>query len=130
MALIDTLRPYQPGLICLAGFMRILTPVFVKQWRGRIINTHPALLPRHGGPGMYGHHVHKAVLSSGDTESGVSIHIVTEECDAGPVILQRKVPVHPEDTEESLAARVLKQEHLAYVEAVRQFALAKDVPAP
>ncbi|NCC22213.1 MAG: phosphoribosylglycinamide formyltransferase [Alphaproteobacteria bacterium] len=121
-ALIKILGQYSVDLICLAGFMRILTGHFVRPWHGRIINTHPALLPKHGGPGMFGEHVHRAVLACGDNESGVSIHEVTEECDQGPVILQRKVPVLEDDTAETLAARVLEQEHIAYVEAVRQIA--------
>ncbi len=122
-AMLEILDQYPVDLVCLAGFMRILSPHFVARWRGRMINTHPSLLPKHGGPGMYGIHVHRAVLSCGDAESGVSIHHVTEECDQGPVVLQRKVPVFKDDTEETLGARVLQQEHLAYVEAVRKFAV-------
>ncbi len=122
-ALQQQLENYPVDLICLAGFMLILSPEFVSNWKGRILNTHPSLLPRHGGPGMYGMHVHKSVLESGDSESGASIHIVTDECDAGPVIIQRKVPVYEDDTPENLAARVLEQEHAAYVEAVRRYAM-------
>ncbi len=119
--------PVKPDLICLAGFMRILTPYFVEKWQGRMLNTHPSLLPRHGGPGMYGEKVHKAVLASGDTESGASIHFVTAECDAGPVILQKRVSVLAGDTPETLAARVLEQEHAAYVEAIRLIAQRKTL---
>ena len=118
----DALRGYKIDLICLAGFMRILTPEFTAQWTDRMINTHPALLPLHGGKGMYGEHVHKAVLAGGDAESGPTIHFVTAECDQGPVILQRRVPVLPGDTVETLAARVLEQEHIAYPEAIRLLA--------
>lgn len=121
-AMLEALSTYDIDLICLAGFMRILTPVFINEWAGKILNTHPALLPKHGGEGMYGAHVHRAVLAAGDNESGVSIHIVTEECDQGPVILQRKVPVKPDDTIETLSARVLEQEHIAYPQAVAQIA--------
>ncbi len=118
----ETLEKYPVDLVCLAGFMRILTPSFVSRWENKILNTHPALLPEHGGRGMYGEHVHRAVLESGDSESGASIHIVTAECDAGPVIIQRKVPVLKDDTPETLASRVLKEEHIGYVEAVKLFA--------
>lgn len=118
----DVLRTHPIDLICLAGFMRILTPEFVSKWANRIINTHPALLPRHGGKGMYGEYVHKAVLAAGDRESGPTIHYVTAGVDQGPIILQRKVPVLPDDTVETLASRVLEQEHIAYPEAIRLLA--------
>lgn len=124
-ALNEELHKYPVDLICLAGFMRILTGDFVSGWEGKILNIHPALLPRHGGPGMYGENVHKSVLASGDKESGVSVHIATSECDGGPVLLQRKVPVLEGDTVETLAARVLEQEHIAYVEAVKVYAEKK-----
>lgn len=114
--------PNDIDLICLAGFMRILTADFISKWEGKIINTHPALLPKHGGKGMYGEHVHKAVIAAGDTESGCSIHYVIPEVDQGPVILQKSVPVSKEDTPEDVAAKVLKQEHIAYPEAVRLIA--------
>lgn len=110
------------NLICLAGFMRILTPGFVEKWEGSIINTHPALLPKHGGKGMYGEHVHRAVLKAKDAESGVSIHYVIPEVDQGEVILQRRVPVLQNDTVDTLAKRVLAEEHIAYIEAVRAIA--------
>lgn len=118
----NTLEKYPVDLICLAGFMRILTPAFIARWQGKIINTHPALLPRHGGKGMYGEHVHRAVLAAGDAESGVSIHYVIPEVDQGALILQRRVKIEPGDTPETLAARVLEQEHIAYPEAVRLIA--------
>lgn len=113
------LAEYKIDIVCLAGFMRILTPGFVKKWDGRMLNTHPALLPNHGGKGMYGEHVHKAVLAAGDAESGVSIHYVIPEVDRGAIVLQRRVPVMPSDTPETLAARVLAEEHKAYPDAVR-----------
>lgn len=118
-ALLEVLSGYKIDLICLAGFMRILTPAFINRFEGRILNTHPALLPKHGGEGMYGEHVHKAVLAAGDKTSGVSIHQVIAEVDRGPVLLQRSVPVMDNDTYQTLAARVLAQEHIAYPEAVR-----------
>ena len=121
-ALVETLAPYGVDLICLAGFMRILTPVFIEAFEGRILNTHPSLLPRHGGEGMYGMHVHEAVIQAGDKESGCTIHKVIVDVDRGPVVLQKQVSVESGDTAENLAARVLAQEHIAYVEAVRMIA--------
>ena len=99
------------GLVVLAGFLKRVPAPVVEAWRGRMINIHPALLPRHGGPGMYGARVHRAVLESGDRVSGATVHLVTEEYDRGPVLGQETVPVMPDDTAESLAARVLDVEH-------------------
>lgn len=121
-ALLEALESYAPDLICLAGFMRIVTPIFINAYAGRILNTHPSLLPKFGGKGMYGRHVHEAVLAAGESESGVSIHSVIADIDQGPVILQKAVPVEPGDTAQSLAARVLEQEHIAYPQAVRMVA--------
>ena len=118
-ALQEELSQYDIDLICLAGFMRILTAGFIEQWPNKIINTHPALLPKFGGEGMYGEHVHKAVLESGDEKSGCSIHYVIPAVDQGEVILQREVPVKANDTPDTLAARVIAQEHIAYPEAVK-----------
>ncbi|MEZ5919397.1 MAG: phosphoribosylglycinamide formyltransferase [Alphaproteobacteria bacterium] len=121
-AISETLEGREIDLICLAGFMRILTADFLLQWAGQVINTHPSLLPRHGGAGMFGEHVHRAVLDSGDTQSGATIHYVIPEVDQGPVILQKTVPVLPGDTVETLAERVIAQEHKAYPEAVQMIA--------
>lgn len=121
-ALQKALEQYPVDLICLAGFMRILTADFIRHWENRIINTHPALLPKFGGEGMYGEHVHRAVLAAGETESGASIHYVIPEVDQGPVILQRRVPVLPGDDAETLATRVIEQEHILYPEAIRMIA--------
>ena len=122
-------------LICLCGFMRIFSPFFIDHYPGRIINIHPALLPAHGGEGFYGHKVHQAVLASGDKISGCTVHFVDQEVDHGPTILQRTVPVLPEDTADSLADRVLKEEHLAYSQAIALIArgelkigLNKNIP--
>lgn len=98
-------------LIVLAGYLRILSPRFVRRWPRRILNIHPALLPDFGGPGFYGRHVHEAVLASGARESGATVHLVTAEVDGGPVLAQERVLVEPDDTVESLAARVLAVEH-------------------
>lgn len=107
-------------LVCLAGW---LVPFPLSPpWRGRVMNIHPALLPRHGGKGYYGERVHRAVLAAGDTESGCTVHLADEAYDRGPIVLQRRVPVIPGDTPESLAARVFEQECIAYPEAIRRFA--------
>ncbi len=115
---IDTLlRINEIELVCLAGFMRVLTPWFVTRWQGRLINIHPSLLPLYRGT-----HTHRQALDAGATEHGCSVHWVVPELDAGPVIAQARVPVMPGDTEETLAARVLVQEHLLYPQALRQVA--------
>jgi phosphoribosylglycinamide formyltransferase-1 len=111
-------------LVCLAGYMRILTPVLIQAYRGCMLNIHPALLPKYGGPGFYGHHVHEAVLKAGDPVSGATVHFVNEGVDAGPIILQGKVAVKEGDTPETLAERVLQMEHLIYPAAVQLFCLA------
>ncbi|ARD46377.1 phosphoribosylglycinamide formyltransferase [Colwellia sp. PAMC 21821] len=108
-ALITEINNYQPDLIVLAGFMRILTAKFVQKFQGRLINIHPSLLPKYQGL-----HTHQRAIDAGDTEHGVSVHFVTEELDGGPVILQAKVPVFPEDTADELAQRVHQQEHRIY----------------
>jgi phosphoribosylglycinamide formyltransferase-1 len=101
-------------LILLAGYMKLLPLAVVRAFPNRILNIHPALLPRHGGKGMYGLAVHGSVIEAGEKESGVTIHYVNERYDEGAVIQQRKVPVLPDDTPESLAARVLEVEHDLY----------------
>ena len=101
----------QADLVVLAGYLKRVPDRVVAEWRGRILNIHPALLPKHGGRGMYGLRVHRAVLDSGDPESGASVHLVTEEYDRGPVLGQATVPVLSGDSPESLAARVLEVEH-------------------
>ena len=121
-ALLRVLRRREPGLICLAGYMRRLPRAVVRAYGGRILNIHPALLPLFGGQGMYGEHVHRAVLESGMKVAGCTVHLVDEEYDTGPIVVQRTVPVLEDDTPESLAARILPEEHRAYVEAVRLFA--------
>ena len=98
-------------LVVLAGYLKLVPPPVVAQFRGRMINIHPALLPDFGGPGMYGHHVHAAVLASGARESGATVHFVDEAFDRGDIIAQERVRVEPADTPEALAARVLEAEH-------------------
>jgi phosphoribosylglycinamide formyltransferase-1 len=117
-ALENALDVVAPDLICLCGYMRLLAPAIVRRYKRRILNIHPALLPKYGGPGMYGERVHEAVLASGDTESGCTVHYVDEEYDHGDVLLQRRVPVEPGDTPETLAARVLPLEHETYAQAI------------
>ncbi|NOG91791.1 MAG: phosphoribosylglycinamide formyltransferase [Armatimonadetes bacterium] len=106
-------------LICLAGYMKKLPADVVSALRNRIVNIHPALLPKHGGQGMYGMRVHESVLSSGDRESGCTVHFVTEEYDEGDPLLQLRCEVREDDTPETLAARVLELEHQAFPEAIR-----------
>ncbi|MCS7310270.1 MAG: phosphoribosylglycinamide formyltransferase [Armatimonadetes bacterium] len=120
--LLQALEEAQVDLVCLAGYMRLLPAPVVRAYAGRVMNIHPALLPLFGGKGMYGEHVHRAVLESGMKVSGCTVHFVDEHYDTGPIILQRCVPVEEDDTWESLAARVLEQEHQAYVQAVKLFA--------
>ncbi|HYE79004.1 MAG TPA: phosphoribosylglycinamide formyltransferase [bacterium] len=108
-------------LICLAGYLKQLPAAVVARYSGRILNIHPALLPKYGGKGMYGHRVHEAVLAAGDVETGPSVHVVTEHYDEGPVLAQERIRVLPEDTPESLAARVLEAEHRLYPRVVQEF---------
>ncbi len=105
------LSRHRVDLVVLAGFLALVPAGVVRELAGRMINIHPSLLPRHGGPGMYGARVHRAVLASGDPESGATVHLVTEEYDRGPVLGQLRVPVEPGDAPETLAARVLAAEH-------------------
>lgn len=104
------------NLVCLAGFLSKLEPNVIKRFK--IINMHPALLPKYGGQGMYGHYVHEAVLKSGEKESGATVHWVDEHYDHGDIILQEKIPVAADDTPNTLAARVLEVEHKIYPEAI------------
>ena len=120
-AILEVLQKFDIDLIVLAGYMKLLPSNVVKEYHGRIINIHPALLPKYGGKGMYGMNVHKAVLQAGDSVSGASVHIVDEEYDRGPILIQRQIPVRPDDTPESLAARVLKIEHKILPMAVKLF---------
>ena len=124
--LLSTLRDHKVDLICLAGYLRLLPSEVLAAYPNRVLNIHPALLPKHGGKGMYGHHVHEAVLAAGDNETGCSVHYVTDAYDEGAVIFQLSCPVRPDDTPESLAQRVLALEHVAYPEAIAK-ALAKRV---
>jgi phosphoribosylglycinamide formyltransferase-1 len=117
-AIVGALRKRGVELVCLAGYMKKRGPQFIRAFPNRILNVHPALLPRHGGEGMYGIKVHEAVLAAGDKVSGATVHLVDELYDHGPAIAQREVPVLPGDTPETLAARVLEVEHRIYPEVV------------
>lgn len=107
-------------LVCLAGYMLKLEPCMVRSFPNRILNIHPALLPKFGGQGMYGKRVHEAVIAAGESESGCTIHLVDEIYDNGPVLAQAKVPVQPNDTPETLAERIHAQEHALYVSVVKR----------
>jgi phosphoribosylglycinamide formyltransferase-1 len=113
------LEKYKIDLIALAGYMKMIEPSIIKKFRNRIINIHPALLPKYGGKGMYGIHVHEAVINSGDEVTGVSVHYADEVYDHGKIILQKQVKVKPGDTPETLRKRVLRTEHKVYPEAIR-----------
>jgi phosphoribosylglycinamide formyltransferase 1 len=116
-AITAVLEGYKIDLVLGAGFTQRY--LFPPRFKGRCLHIHPALLPKYGGQGMYGHHVHEAVLASGDTESGCTVFIADHEYDSGPIVLQRRVPVLPGDTPETLAERVFEAEKEAYPEAVR-----------
>ena len=116
-ALIELIDRQQPDLVILAGFMRVLTPGFTEHYRGRLFNIHPSLLPK-----FRGLHTHERALAAGETEHGATIHFVTAELDGGPIIVQARVPVLPDDDPDTLAARVLAQEHRLYPQAIRWFA--------
>ncbi len=116
-ALSERLERAGVELVCLAGFMRILGPAFVRAWRGRVMNIHPALLPAF--PGL---HAQRQALEYGVKVAGATVHFVDEGVDSGPIILQAAVPVEPDDTEETLSARILAEEHRLYPEAVRLYA--------
>ncbi len=122
-ALIATLETAKPDIICHAGFMRILTAHYVDHWRGRMINIHPSLLPKY--PGL---NTHARALEAGDREAGCTVHEVTTELDAGPLLGQARVPIKAGDTPEVLAARVLKSEHQLYPSVLRRFAEGDKTP--
>ena len=122
-ALLQPILAAEPDIVCLAGFMRVLTPAFVRRFEGRMLNIHPSLLPKY--PGL---HTHARALAAGDAEAGCSVHEVTAELDAGPVLGQARVQIMPGDTEDSLAARVLVAEHRLYPAVLRRFAAGDRSP--
>lgn len=128
-ALLAALRRHGVEVICLAGYMKKLGAEVLAAYEGRILNIHPALLPKFGGQGMYGMRVHEAVLAAGERESGATIHLVDEEYDQGRVLAQEKVPVKTEDTPETLQKRVLAVEHRLYPATLARIA-AGEIPIP
>ena len=122
-ALLTHIDAAQPDIVCLAGFMRILTPGFIRHFEGRMLNIHPSLLPKY--PGL---HTHARALAAGDAQAGCTVHEVTAELDAGPILGQAHVPVLPTDTEDALSARVLTAEHLLYPAVLRRFASGDRTP--
>ncbi len=122
----ELLRPLlaaKPDIICLAGFMRVLTPGFVHRFSGRMLNIHPSLLPKY--PGL---HTHQRALDAGDAEAGCTVHEVTPVLDDGPILGQARVPVEPGDTADTLAARVLREEHRLYPAVLRRYAAGDRTP--
>jgi len=124
-ALLEVLERKEVEYIALAGFLKMVPNMIIHKYRDRITNIHPALLPKFGGKGMYGHFVHEAVIAANERESGATVHIVDEIYDHGKIILQRKVDVYPDDTPDSLAARVLRVEHQIYPEALENLIRGK-----
>ncbi len=122
-ALLVPLLAARPDILCLAGFMRVLTPAFVGRFRDRMLNIHPSLLPKY--PGL---HTHRRALDAGDAEAGCTVHFVTPVLDDGPILGQARVPVRPGDTTEALAARVLAMEHRLYPAVLRRFAEGNRAP--
>ena len=120
--LLSILKEKETDLVVLAGYMKMLSPAVIRAYKNRIINIHPALLPAFGGKGMYGIHVHEAVIESGVKVTGVTVHTVDEVYDHGPILFQKCVPVLGDDTPESLQKRVLPFEHEAYSEVIQLFA--------
>ena len=120
--LVELLRAYGVELVALAGYMKKLGPAIVDAYRAHILNVHPALLPKHGGKGKYGIHVHESVLAAGDTETGATVHVVDELYDHGRILGQRRVPVEPGDTPAMLQQRVLPIEHELYPEVIGKIA--------
>ncbi|MFD7730854.1 phosphoribosylglycinamide formyltransferase [Kitasatospora phosalacinea] len=121
-ALCAALAESRTGLLVTAGYLRRLGPRTLRAYAGRAVNVHPSLLPAYGGPGMYGEAVHRAVLAAGERRSGASVHLLGAEYDEGPVLARREVPVRPDDTVESLAARVLAVEHALLPQVVARLA--------
>jgi phosphoribosylglycinamide formyltransferase-1 len=121
----DTLQAHNVNFIVLAGYMKKIDPALIREYRGKIINIHPALLPKFGGEGMFGSHVHEAVIKAKEKISGATVHVVDEDYDHGKIILQDIISVTENDTPETLAAKVLKIEHRILPEVVRMFAEGK-----
>lgn len=128
-AICDALRDAKVDLVILAGYMKKIGPQVLSTFQNRILNIHPALLPKFGGQGMFGMHVHEAVIAAGETESGATVHLINEVYDEGPILAQARVPVLPDDTPQSLQARVLEQEHQLYPGTIAKIA-SGEIPLP
>ena len=124
-AILDTLETYEVDLVILVGYMKKLGTGVLSRYRGRVLNIHPALLPKFGGQGFYGENVHQAVLAAGEKVTGVTIHVVDEEYDHGPIVAQSEVAVLEDDTADSLSERVLKREHEFFVETLQKISLGE-----
>lgn len=129
-AIRDTLLRYRADWVVLAGYLRPVGAKTIAAFRGRIVNIHPGPLPAYGGRGMYGIHVHRAVLAAGERRTAVSVHMVEAEYDSGAVVAERALPVRPDDTAETLAARVLEAEHRFYVETLARIFAGRLAPPP
>ena len=124
-ALLEKLREYKIEFIANAGYLKLIGPEIIAAYTDKIINIHPALLPKYGGKGMYGIHVHEAVIAAHEKESGVTFHLVDDKYDHGRILKQIKVPVHEDDTPESLQERILKEEHKHYPIVLNNFMKGK-----
>jgi phosphoribosylglycinamide formyltransferase 1 len=125
--LLDLLKKHRIDLVVLAGYLKRIPSRVIREYSGRMINIHPALLPAFGGEGMYGARVHEAVIASGAKESGVTVHLVDDDYDRGPIVAQWRIPVEPADTADKLAARVLNVEHVVYPRTVEMVALLQQL---
>lgn len=125
--LLALLRQFRVDLVVLAGYLKRIPSEVIREYAGRIINIHPALLPAFGGEGMYGARVHEAVIASGAKETGVTVHLVDDDYDRGPIVAQWRVPVEKSDTAESLAARVLNVEHIVYPRTIEMVAMLQQL---
>ena len=118
--ILDVLNEYKVDFVVLAGFLWLIPTYIITAYPGKIVNIHPALLPRYGGKGMFGEHVHKAVVANGDKESGITIHYVNEQYDSGSIIFQAKCPIAPNETPETLAAKIHELEYLHFPRVVEE----------
>lgn len=125
--LLDLLKKHRIDLVVLAGYLKRIPSKVIREYSGRMINIHPALLPAFGGEGMYGARVHEAVIAAGAKESGVTVHLVDDEYDRGPIVAQWRIPVEPSDTADKLAARVLNVEHVVYPRTVEMVAILQQL---
>jgi len=125
--LLELLRKFRVDLVVLAGYLKRIPPAVIREYAGRILNIHPALLPAFGGEGMYGARVHEAVIASGAKESGVTVHLVDDEYDRGAIVAQWRIPVDRSDTPDTLAARVLAVEHVVYPRVIEMVAVLQNI---